>query len=613
MSRTQLRDILWGELDQQHANASMRQLMARVRGMSADLGADILLSDWHHVALNDEFFEVDLAQLISLNVEEAIQRRDRPILEQFAVSYTGELCAGLQVAEPSFDDWLSEMRDRLRRNVVDSLRILMSDVHGSDVQTQQRFAHRLLRIDSTQELGYRVLMETYVAQGERALSLKAYRKCCDVLRTELGVEPEDATHCIASTLGLTEGSFPRSVGSVPVGGLGPRCESGNRLGQPKLVVLSPVTNGDERVATKAAAVFESLVSRIVQRNSLVVVVPHAGRLATHGQSSRGRTRDTGTEYVLHATVSQGPSNVALIFRLCEAETSVVLWSTEIDVGARGVSDAIELSIDRVAHDLVEAIERAELCFAAAPGHETAYRLYLEGRASMRNSDLPHLRRARRRFRQSLDLYGAYAPALAGLARTYCMERVVLGVAEDAFLKEAIRLADLAIKADPFDARGMRERGFALLYLRRHEESIRCFENAFALNPHHADLLADYADILAHSGQPGKAREMCLKAINLNPRHPDYYDWILGGILYQLGEYEVALEAMEHLKMYPASARLLAACSAMAGRHADACQYSTLMLDNYPDFVAEDLFQFVPDKDARDTSHMVDGLRLAGLK
>ena len=175
-----------------------------------------------------------------------------------------------------------------------------------------------------------------------------------------------------------------------------------------------------------------------------------------------------------------------------------------------------------------------------------------------------MRRARNWYRKSIDQFNGFAPAIAGLSRTLSMEWLVRGLTDDELLRQALTVADNAVDTDPFDGRGLRERGFSSLYLKRHDESLANFESAIDLSPGDADLFADYADALAHSGEPEIALKNCLKAMSLNPLAPDYYSWILGSIYYQTGAYEAAIAALDPVKHHPGTARLLAASTAMAG-------------------------------------------------
>ena len=52
---------------------------------------------------------------------------------------------------------------------------------------------RLLALDPLRESVHRMLMDLYVRQGRRTAALRQYQRCAEVLRRELGVEPEAAT------------------------------------------------------------------------------------------------------------------------------------------------------------------------------------------------------------------------------------------------------------------------------------------------------------------------------------------------------------------------------------------------------------------------------------
>ena len=64
------------------------------------------------------------------------------------------------------------------------------------------------------------------------------------------------------------------------------------------------------------------------------------------------------------------------------------------------------------------------------------------------------------YRKSIDLYNGFAPAIAGLSRTLSMEWLVRGLTDDELLRQALTVAENAVDTDPFDGRGLRERGFS---------------------------------------------------------------------------------------------------------------------------------------------------------
>jgi DNA-binding SARP family transcriptional activator len=54
-------------------------------------------------------------------------------------------------------------------------------------------ARRVLSLDPVRETAHRALMRFYADMGDRALALKQYQSCCDILHSELGVQPETKT------------------------------------------------------------------------------------------------------------------------------------------------------------------------------------------------------------------------------------------------------------------------------------------------------------------------------------------------------------------------------------------------------------------------------------
>jgi DNA-binding SARP family transcriptional activator/tetratricopeptide (TPR) repeat protein len=623
LPRHRVRDCLWGEFPQEKASANLRQTLARVRKIEQDIGTSILIVDPDTITLNTEPFDIDLADALAVNVQELLDSQDLVRLEEFVEVISGEFLSGIEVADGRFESWQAEIRDRLELGAILAISALIVGKTGKNhLETRQRLARKLLHIDPTRELAYRTLMETYDAQGERALALQAYRRCCDVLWNELRTEPESDTRRLAASLGFVDfGRLRVQVApekaerSDAEAGLGHKLNDHRTPGAPRIVLFPPLVVGKTRgIAKLAAALVEDVITGLTRCRSFTVVAPHTSiRMAPGGIEPDRTEPGLNIRYTVNTTIKPSSPEWAATFRLTNSETGAVLWATELKFGL----DQLPLLFSRLSHQVIyslaDAIERAEMRFPFAARNSTAYRLYLEGRSAMSSSDLPDLRRARGWYRKSLDEFGSYAPAIAGLSRTMSMERLVRGLTEDMLLKEALALGKLAADLDPFDGRGLRECAFSCLYLKRHDECLYDFERAAALNPNDADLLADYADALAHAGQPERGHEMCLKAMDLNPLGPDYYHWILGSIHYQRGEYESAIKALGPVKHHVATARLLAASCAMAGNNEEARRYAAVVLETYPGFDLDDLFRIVPDKHPSDTQHLIEGLRLAGVQ
>jgi DNA-binding SARP family transcriptional activator len=62
------------------------------------------------------------------------------------------------------------------------------------------YAQQILRIDNLQELAHRWLMRVYHRTGQRALAIRQYKTCADLLQQELGVSPSGQTECLHAAI-----------------------------------------------------------------------------------------------------------------------------------------------------------------------------------------------------------------------------------------------------------------------------------------------------------------------------------------------------------------------------------------------------------------------------
>jgi len=615
LPRHRIRVQLWAEFDQEKANANLRQTLMRVRRLEQRLGLRILKEESALISLNSDAFDVDLTAVLGADVVRLAANGAWIRLEELVNEIAGGVLSGIEIPDGPFEDWRSDIQGRLRHRAVQALAMLIDGADGRDgIVKRQTYAKQLLEIDPTEELGYRVLMETYEAQGERSLALQAYQRCRKVLRDELGVEPDIATRRLAASLGLAvqvargQEASAQAVRKPAAAEI--QTEAGRQF--PAVVLLPPaMVEQDDAVWRVAMALVEDVIAGLSRCRSFTVIAAHTSLKI--GKAPEDWAAGRNVRYAVNTSLKPMSSGVVASFRLSSTATGAVLWAIELPFDLGNLPALFGRLSHQLIFSLADAIERAELNLPLAAEDATAYRLYLEGRAAMSSSDLPNLRRARNWYRKSIDQFGGFAPAIAGLSRTLSMEWLVRGLTEDELLRQALSVADSAVEIDPFDGRGLRERGFSSLYLKRHDESLASFESAIELSPGDADLYADYADALAHSGEPEVALKNCLKAMSLNPLAPDYYSWILGSIYYQTGAYEAALAALEPVKHHPGTARLLAASTAMAVHDREAAYYACVVREIYPEFRLEYLSRIIPDRHAEDTEHLIDGLKRAGLQ
>jgi len=90
--------------------------------------------------------------------------------------------------------------------------------------------------------------------------------------------------------------------------------------------------------------------------------------------------------------------------------------------------------------------------------------------------------------------------------------------------------------------------------------------ALELNPNDADVLTDMGLFCSWAGKAEEGLTHALKAIKINPHHPEYYTDQLGGIYFDARQYENAIRTFEGLRTLctPATFVYLAASNAALG-------------------------------------------------
>jgi DNA-binding SARP family transcriptional activator len=186
--RDKLAALLWPDTTDSQARQNLRQALAALRrGLGA--AARALRTTDAVVVLDPDLLAVDVARFERLVAE------TRPAaLEEAVVVYEGALLEGVAVDSPPFEEWLLAERERLRELALEALaRLLAHHRQAGRLDAAMATALRLVALEPLHESVHRTLMRLYASDGRQDLALRQYQVCVDVLRRELGVEPEAET------------------------------------------------------------------------------------------------------------------------------------------------------------------------------------------------------------------------------------------------------------------------------------------------------------------------------------------------------------------------------------------------------------------------------------
>jgi DNA-binding SARP family transcriptional activator len=96
--------------------------------------------------------------------------------------------------EDLYDEWPRAKREYLRVIYLEiTERLIKNHLLRSDYTAASVLCRKVLNRDNCQEQVHRLLIQCYLAQGQRHMALRQYQTCVETLRKELEIEPTAAT------------------------------------------------------------------------------------------------------------------------------------------------------------------------------------------------------------------------------------------------------------------------------------------------------------------------------------------------------------------------------------------------------------------------------------
>lgn len=221
-SRAELLGILWPERATSTSSGSFNTALWRLRRIiecpplkhgdiiASDRRGAIGLNFSGGVWLDTEEFERRITPGLSKPIE-LITDTDIDDLRTGVALYKSDILVEFT------DDWALRERERHRRHYLNAHWRLMQIAsirrhHGEAI----RHAQSILDCDMLREDVHRELMQLFVLNGQRALALRQFEKCRDMLKRELAIQPMRETLALYrkiadSAIGITERTMPASL------------------------------------------------------------------------------------------------------------------------------------------------------------------------------------------------------------------------------------------------------------------------------------------------------------------------------------------------------------------------------------------------------------------
>ena len=506
--RERLASLLWGDRGDAQARNSLNQSLYELRKIERALNVPLTERDSARVRLARQEVAADL-----FSVE------DQLAIDPIAAAdlYAGDLLDGFDLTEPAFAEWLGERRAYYRDRVVKALASFVLDGDGpADSGQKLEACRRLLAIDPLNEPIRRALIRLSAAAGDRSEAIRQYQICEALLKSELGVAPEQETMALIEAIktqpqdSKTTQSTPEhdrdrdqngmhsvASGAAPtvVSAILPGVSDNTRdfhslrpeLPQKPSVAVLPFENmsRDPEQEYFADGMTEDIITALSRFEGLFVIARNSTfTFKGHSIDVADVSQALGVRYVIEGSVRTAGNKVRVTAQLIDASNGNHIWAHRYD---RELEDIFAVQ-DEITEAIVAAI---------APEIDEAER-----------------RLAQRKPPESLDIWGRYQQALTAYYLT-------TSEGFEAAIRQFDKINALAPGFAPAFATGADARYRYALHFegdraKLHQEAAAKAQIAIGLDSLNPECVISFARMYSYQGLHDIAVAKAEEAVALNP-------------------------------------------------------------------------------------------------
>ena len=388
--------------------------------------------------------------------------------------------------------------------------------------------------------------------------------------------------------------------------------------KPSIAVL-PFTNmsGDPEQEFFVDGLTEDILTELARHHELFVISRNS-TFVYKGQSVNIRevAQKLGAQFVVEGSVRKSGDRLRVTVQLIDVATDAHIWAERYD---RKVEDIFELQDEVTAAIVatlpgrVEAAQRERIT-RKPPSSMAAYELVLAAKVRHHRSNREENEEAQKLIGRAVALDPEYAHAHAwrgcilGQAWVYgwCEDK-------DATFAEVVSELETALALDDNDADV--HRILCAINVTRNDLNKARYhqERALSLNPNYDLVVVQMGELLTWFGRPEEGIEWILKAMKLNPHHPERFWSHLGRAQFTARQYAEAVESFMHIsKMDVPQHAFVAASYGWLGDRTAAEAHVARIRALDPAFDLETFLGTMHYAEEADLAHLRDGLVKAGI-
>lgn len=375
---------------------------------------------------------------------------------------------------------------------------------------------------------------------------------------------------------------------------------------------------------------EEIITDLAHFSDLQVISSYTSRkIGTDDQNEMAVAVELSIDYILKGNLHQQGDKIRIYTQLIQVPDGRVVWAERYDAPMDTIFDIQDDIVERVVGAVSVQINRVLLSVARnKPLSSLAvYDCWLRGMECLRRKEPESDKKARRFFRQALEIDPNYSRAYAGLSQAYFNDwGCQLWEEWDATEKNAYKYARKAVELDDTDHTVQIVLGRILLYRRQFDQAEAHIDKSFYLNANDADSLVQIAFCKGLLGKPAEGQDLFNRALRLNPYRNVWY-YVYGAFNCFLQErfqdcIDLALKG-PLTTIWVDLPAYIAASYAFLGDHANAARYLNTFEEAFqkhitggknpkPDEILEWVIMANPFRHDKDRDLVIKGLKLAGL-
>lgn len=618
--RDQIGALLWSEMDEAHARASLRQLLTSLRSVFLELSFTGFSADRQGISLDAASTYSDVrSALLSIDA-------GRPDDLLFARTHIAEsIMAGYDSVDPAFHEWLVEQRQHVAAQMERGLEEQLSN-ESLDLRQTKRIAEALILVEPTHEGASQSLMRCYADSGDLAGALTIYKRLWDLLAEEHDMEPSDQTQELVAALKagtyrvrqrvsegrartddwraaesqqpVLQGDLLEKQRTTPVANIATspfEAPLQQPFGRPSIAVMPFSNVGPNAIDDYfAQGLAEDIVISLAGLRELFVISRNS-TIAYSGapEDVQEIGRALGVRYILTGTVRRHGERSRVSALLRDTDSGTALWAETVDAGLSELFDFQDDVVQKVVAGIAPNVARAELerSMRKRPENFSAYDYTLQALHLIFRLDKEAFYKARDFLQMAIAEDPNYAMPFAWAARWHNL-RFGQGWSPDVAgdSSAALRLAATAVQLEPNNALGLATYGHLQAFLRRDHDCARLYiDKALAASPSSPIVWALGSITSSYVGESAEAIQRALNAIRLSPldRSSFYFHGVLGLAYYVGADYDNAVKwtriSASENPQFTANLRFLAAALAAVGRNSETRDVVASLLAIEPDF------------------------------